>query len=43
MELPITENEFKKILKLLEKSNEKQLYAKLWTFNFNRMSKTWTS
>jgi hypothetical protein len=36
MELPITEKEFEKILKLLEKSDEKQLYAKLWTFNFNK-------
>jgi hypothetical protein len=36
MDLPITEKEFEKILKLLEKSDEKQLYAKLWTFNFNK-------
>jgi len=36
MELPISESEFQKILELLQKSNEKQLYAKLWTFNFNR-------
>jgi hypothetical protein len=43
MDLPITENEFKKILKLLERSDEKQLYAKLWTFNFNKNNKTWTS
>jgi hypothetical protein len=43
MDLPITEKEFEKILKLLEKSDEKQLYAKLWTFNFNKNCKTWTS
>jgi hypothetical protein len=43
MNLPITENEFKKILKLLEKSDEKQLYSKLWTFNFNKnKDKMWT-
>jgi len=36
MELPISESEFQKILELLQKSNEKRLYAKLWTFNFNR-------
>jgi len=36
MELPITENEFKKILELLKKSGEKQLYNKLWSFNFTR-------
>jgi hypothetical protein len=34
--LPITEKEFKKIIQLLSKSNEKQLYAKLWSFNFSR-------
>jgi hypothetical protein len=43
MDIPITEKEFKKILELLEKTNEKHLYAKLWTFNFNRNNKTWTS
>ena len=36
MELPITEKEFKRILEILKKTNEKQLYAKLWTFNFHR-------
>jgi len=36
MDIPITENEFKKILDLLKKSSEKDLYNKLWTFNFNR-------
>jgi hypothetical protein len=36
MKLPITEREFKTILKLLEKSSEKQLYAKLWTFDINQ-------
>jgi len=36
MDLPITECEFKKILELLKRTNEKQLYNKLWTFNFNR-------
>ena len=36
MELPITENELKKIIELLKNSNEKNLYAKLWSFNFNR-------
>jgi hypothetical protein len=36
MELPITEKEFKKILEILNKTGNKQLYAKLWSFNFNR-------
>jgi hypothetical protein len=36
MELPITEREFKKILEILSKTSEKQLYAKLWSFNINR-------
>jgi hypothetical protein len=35
MEIPITEKEFKKIIEILEKTNEKDLYNKLWTFNFN--------
>ena len=34
--LPITEREFEKILELLKRTDEKQLYNKLWTFNFNR-------
>jgi hypothetical protein len=42
MDLPIIENEFEKILKLLEKSDQKQLYTKLWTFNFNKNKKIWT-
>jgi len=36
MELPITEKEFKRIVEILKNSNEKDLYNKLWTFNFNR-------
>ncbi len=36
MEIPITENEFKKIIEILKKSGEKNLYSKLWTFNLNR-------
>ena len=36
MEIPITEKEFKKIIEILKKTNEKDLYSKLWTFNFNR-------
>jgi hypothetical protein len=36
MNLPITEREFEKILELLKRTDEKQLYNKLWTFNFNR-------
>lgn len=36
MDLPITESEFKKILDLLKRSSETDLYNKLWTFNFNR-------
>jgi len=36
MEIPITEKEFKKIIEILKKTNEKDLYNKLWTFNFNR-------
>lgn len=36
MDLPITETEFKKILDILKRSSEKDLYAKLWSFNFNR-------
>jgi len=43
MDLSITENEFEKILKLLKKSDQKQLYTKLWTFNFNKNKKIWTS
>jgi hypothetical protein len=43
MEIPITEKEFKKIIEILEKTNEKDLYNKLWTFNFNRKNKLWTS
>jgi hypothetical protein len=34
--LPITEIELKKIIKILQNSSEKDLYNKLWTFNFNR-------
>ena len=38
MNLPITEDELKKIISILEKSGEKykSLYAKLWSFNVNR-------
>jgi len=36
MDLPITEIEFKKILEILKNSSEKQIYAKLWSFNINR-------
>jgi hypothetical protein len=36
MDVPITDSELKKIIDLLKKSSEKQLYAKLWAFNFNR-------
>jgi len=36
MNLPITEREFEKILELLKRTDEKQLYNKLWSFNFNR-------
>jgi hypothetical protein len=36
MEIPITEKELKKIIDILEKSSERDLYAKLWSFNFNR-------
>ena len=36
MNLPITEKEFKTILEILKNSSEKQLYAKLWAFNFRR-------
>jgi hypothetical protein len=36
MELPITEQELKKIIEILKNSSEKQLYSKLWSFNFNR-------
>lgn len=36
IELPISEKELTKIIKILEKTEEKDLYAKLWTFNFNR-------
>ena len=36
MDLPITEREFEKILELLKKTGETQLYNKLWSFNFNR-------
>jgi hypothetical protein len=36
MELPITEKEFRKILEILSKTSERQLYAKLWSFNINR-------
>jgi|688.fasta_scaffold683883_2 hypothetical protein len=36
MEIPITEKEFKKIIEILKNTNEKDLYSKLWTFNFNR-------
>jgi hypothetical protein len=43
IKLPITEREFKTILKLLEKSGEKQLYAKLWSFNINQKENLWTS
>ena len=36
MNLPITEREFEKILELLKRTDEKQLYNKLWTFKFNK-------
>ena len=35
MEIPISEKEFEKILSILKKTNEKELYAKLWSFKFN--------
>jgi hypothetical protein len=43
MELPITEKELKKIIEILKNSDEKDLYNKLWTFNFNRKNKLWIS
>ena len=36
MELPITDRELKRIIEILKNSAEKQLYAKLWSFNVNR-------
>jgi hypothetical protein len=39
MELPINEKELKKIIKILKNADEKDLYSKLWTFNFNRENK----
>jgi hypothetical protein len=38
IELPITDVELRKIIELLKNSGDtnKDLYAKLWTFNFNR-------
>lgn len=34
--LPITETDLKKIIETLKKSNERELYNKLWTFNIHR-------
>lgn len=34
--LPITDKELVKIIEILRKTEEKDLYSKLWTFNFNR-------
>jgi len=36
MDIPITEKELKKIIEILKNSSEKDLYAKLWSFNFNK-------
>jgi hypothetical protein len=36
MEIPITDEEFKRIIEMLKNSKEKNLYAKLWSFNINR-------
>lgn len=36
MEIPITDKEFKRIIEMLKNSKEKNLYAKLWSFNINR-------
>jgi hypothetical protein len=36
MELPITDVELRRIIEILKNSKEKQLYAKLWSFNVNR-------
>ncbi len=36
MELPISEKELKKVIEILKNSKERDLYAKLWTFNINR-------
>jgi hypothetical protein len=36
MEIPISDNELKKIIEILKNSKEQQLYAKLWSFNVNR-------
>ena len=36
MWLPITEKELEKIISILQHTNEKDLYAKLWSFKINR-------
>lgn len=37
MELPISQKELEKIIQVLkEKEKYKDLYSKLWTFNFNK-------
>lgn len=35
MNIPITQKEFERILEILKRTNEKQLYNKLWSYNFN--------
>lgn len=34
-----TESEFKSIMEILEKTNKKQLYNKLWTLKINKSQK----
>jgi hypothetical protein len=36
MELPINDKELDHIINLLEKHGKGQLYAKLWSFKFNK-------
>lgn len=35
MNIPINQKEFEKILKILKRTGEIQLYNKLWSYNFN--------
>jgi hypothetical protein len=39
MEIPINDTELKKIIELLKNSREQQLYAKLWSYKINNLSK----
>jgi len=36
MDIPITQKDLERLIKLLKDTKHKDLYAKLWTFNINR-------